>query len=225
MRLPIVWVLLISIALGGCGVSDAGAPQGLDRTAVTATEQVATIAVASPTFDRAALQAQMDDFSNEATIVAATMVALRFDPSADPAVATEAARRFEDDVATYAALQPTVMALTTPLAAPQISESAGAAARAADGVSAANAAANAAGMTPAAGQSADMAVLMQQATIIGATIVALHSGAPVEPAVATEATRRYQDNIATIVALQPSSSPEELDALVGAFVTTLSPER
>jgi hypothetical protein len=205
MRLLIVCVILLTIVLVGCGVSELGAPQGMDSTAVMATQHAATSAAASPTFDQDALQEQMDRFSNEATIVAATMAALHFAPSADPAVATEAARRYQDNIATFTALQPTLVALSTPLAAPHISEAARAAANAAYGAGAANAVANAASMTPVAGQSAEEVALMQEATVVAATIVALNSGGPVEPAVATEATRRYQDNIASIVALQPPS--------------------
>lgn len=206
MPLPLVCALLLTIALGGCGVSGAGAPRGTDRTAEMATVYATTTA-ATPTFDQAAFQEQMDHLSSEATIVAATVAAVSFDPSAEPAVATEAARRYQNNAATIAALQPTLSALTTPLAAPHISEAAQAANAASYQSGAAISAANAANMTPLPGQSAEEVAVMQESTIIAATTLALRSGAPVEPAVATEATRRYEANIATITAPQPAPQP------------------
>lgn len=222
MRLPIIGALLLTITLGGCGASGMGTPMGRDQTPVIAAQHAATGAAVTPTFDQAALQEHLDHVSNEATIVAATAASLRFDPSAEPAATTAAARRDQDNVATFTALQPTLIAFATPLA-PRISEAARAAARAAYGADAQAVALAAASATPAPGQSADESALLQQATIIAATIVALNSGAPVEPAVATEATRRYQDNIATLAALYPTSTPLPLPPTIQAPAASPAP--
>ena len=208
MRLPIIRITLLTIVLAGCGVSGVGTPP---LPATTPSSAQATQArgtprppTATPTFDQAALQAQMNQLSNEATIVAATMVALRFGAAAEPAVATEVARRYQDTVATYTALQPTLVAFGTPVLG-QIADPARTAASAAYGAAAQAAVEAAASASPVAGQSADEAALMQRATIAAATMIALHSGAPVAPAVATAAVTAYQDTNATIAAYQPTA--------------------
>jgi hypothetical protein len=144
--------------------------------------------------------------ANEATIVMATMAALRPDAQVAPAVATEAARRYQNNVASITALGPTLQAFRTPVI-PQISDSARSAAQAAYGSAAQAAAAAAAHAAPVGYPPSDETTVLQEATIIAATMIALYSGAPVEPAVATEAIKHYQDNIASITALQPTPQP------------------
>jgi hypothetical protein len=52
---------------------------------------------------------------------------------------------------------------------------------------------------------------LQEATIVMATRIALESGLAAEPAVATEAVRRYQDILGTIAALEPTARAQKLE--------------